>query len=78
MNDNEIKEKLKKEKGVIFIDKIKYNEKLYVKTIKQLPNGIEYLYYEITNNEIKEINDKETLTYLQEENDSEEATNMIY
>ncbi len=77
MNNIEIKEKFKKEKKVIFISMIEYNEKTYAKTLKQLNNGIEYVYYEIINDEIKEIQDNDILTYLQD-NYNMKATDIIY
>ena len=77
MNNIEVKEKLKKEKKVIFISMIKYNEKTYAKTLKQVNNGIEYVYYEIINDEIKEIQDNDILAYLQD-NYNMKATDIIY
>lgn len=65
MND-EIEEKLKKEKNVSFVNKIVYNNKNYLKAIKMMKSGIEYIYYEVENGEIKEVGDKKLLTYFKE------------
>ena len=77
MNNIEAKEKFKKEKKVIFISMIEYSGKTYAKTLKQLNEGIEYVYYEIINDEIKEIRDNDILAYLQD-NYNMKATDIIY
>lgn len=63
MND-EIKQKLQQEKQATFVGEINYKGKDYIKTIKILEKGIEYIYYEIQNKEIKEIEDEEIIAYL--------------
>ena len=77
MNNIEAKEKLRKEKKVIFISMIEYNGKTYAKTLKQLNEGIEYVYYEIINDEIKEIQDNNILAYLQD-NYNMKPTDIVY
>ncbi len=77
MNDIEAKEKLKKEKNAIFVCEIDYLGKKYIKAIKLLKSGIEYVFYEMENDNIKEIEDKEVLQYL-EENYKVKDTNIIY
>ena len=74
MNNIEAKEKFKKE---IFISMIEYNGKTYAKTLKQLNEEIEYVYYEIINDEIKEIQDNNILAYLQD-NYNIKPTNIVY
>lgn len=60
----EIAEKLKKEKNAIFSEEIKYNNKKYIKAVKWIDNGIEYLYYEIIDGKLKEIENENVITYL--------------
>lgn len=61
-----LKQKLKEEKNVILIREIEYNQKNYVMTIKTLNFGIEYIYYEIENENIKDVVDKDILNYFKE------------
>ena len=77
MNNIEVKEKFKKEKNVIYIYKINYKGKVYAKTLKRLKNGIEYIYFEIDNDTIKEIVDEKVIFYLKE-NYNEETSDIIY
>lgn len=77
MNTNEIKEKLEKEKKVSFVSEINHSGKKYVKTIKNLKNGIEYIYYEIDDNKIKEIKDERLISYFRENYECK-STNIIY
>ena len=72
-----INEKLKKEKNAIYGGKIVYNGKDYIKVIKYSDNGIEYLYYEIENDEIKEIEDKDAILYLKNNCEISEG-NIVY
>lgn len=71
------KEKLEKTKKVIYINEIDYLGKKYVKTMKMQKNGIEYIYYEIENEEIKEIQDKAVVAYFKERFEIKD-TNIIY
>lgn len=77
MISDEIKRKLEKEKKVAFVSEINYLNKTYAKTIKQAKNGIEYIYFEIYNNEIKEILDEDLITYFKD-NYEIKTTNIIY
>lgn len=77
MNNNEINKKLEKDKKVTLVSEIKYRGKKYVKTIKSTRNGIEYLYYEIDNNEIKDIEDEMLVSYFKEKYEHK-PTNIIY
>lgn len=61
-----LKQKLKEEKNVILIREIEYKQKNYVMTIKTLNFGIEYIYYEIENENIKDVVDKDILNYFKE------------
>ncbi len=63
---NNLAERLKKEKDVIYISSIKYYGKEYVKTAKKLKSGIEYIYYEIENGSIKDVEDKTILLELKD------------
>lgn len=66
MVTNEIKQKLKQEKNVSFINEIRYNQNTYVKTIRLVQNGIEYVYYEIKDKDIIEIDNTEILMHFKE------------
>lgn len=66
MNREEIKEKLKKEKGLGFVCEVRYNEKKYIKAIKSKDIGVSYVYLENVDGKICEIEDKETLNNLKE------------
>lgn len=55
MITNELKEKIEKENKVTFVSEIDYDDKKYIKTIKQVKNGIEYIYYELQADKIKEV-----------------------
>lgn len=63
MYNNKILKKLK-EKNVEFISEIKYNNIKYIKTIKISKKEIMYIYYEISNDEIFQVEDEKTLNYL--------------
>lgn len=77
MEKNDIKEKLEKENNVTYVSTIEYCGKKYVKTIKSLKNGIEYLYYEIDNNKIIKVEDMELLSYFRKNYECK-ASNIIY
>jgi len=64
MNKEEIKQKLKKEKDLRLIAEISYCGKKYIKALKDEKNGISYIYYEIDENEIKDIKDKQVTDEL--------------
>lgn len=64
MDENYIKEKLEREKKVIFINLIEYKGKKYIKALKNEKDGISYIYYEIENNQIEEVQDENTISYL--------------
>lgn len=64
MNRKEIKQKLKKEKDLRLIAEISYCGKKYIKALKDEKNGISYIYYEIDENEIKDIKDKQVTDEL--------------
>ena len=62
--NKEIKLKLQQEKNATFVSEIRYKGKIYAKTIKVQEEGIEYVYYEIENGEIKELQGEEENAYL--------------
>jgi uncharacterized radical SAM superfamily protein len=64
MEKNHLKELLEKQYKVTYISNINYDNKTYVKTLKNSKNKIEYLYYEIDNDTIKEINDNYLIDYF--------------
>jgi hypothetical protein len=64
MDKDYIKELLEKQYKVTFISNINYNNKNYIKALKNSKNKIEYLYYEIDNDIIKEIKDEKLLKYF--------------
>ncbi len=66
MSREEIKQKLKKEKDLRLIAEISYCGKKYIKALKDEKNGISYIYYEINENEIKDIRDKQVTDELKE------------
>ncbi len=77
MIDEEMEERIEKEKNVGFITEIKYKDKLYVKAIMEEKEGFKYVYYEIENDEIKDIEDKEVIKYLKENYELKES-NVVY
>ena len=77
MNNIGAKEKFKKEKNVIYICEIKYLGKKYAKTIRMQKEGIEYIYYEIDNDKIRDVEDKDIIQYLKG-NYEGENTDIIY
>ncbi|MCI9063084.1 MAG: hypothetical protein HFJ17_00515 [Clostridia bacterium] len=76
MDKNKLKEVLEKNK-VRLVSKINYRGKAYIKTIKSLKKGIEYIYYEIEDDTIKEVNDETILRYFKEMYQNK-PTNIIY
>ncbi|MDE5831194.1 MAG: hypothetical protein K2H53_06305 [Clostridia bacterium] len=64
MNRKEIEEKLRKERNLSFVGEINYCGKKYIKALKDEKNGISYMYYEIDENEIKDIRDHEVESEL--------------
>ena len=75
--NKEIIEKLRKEKNAGYVSQINYNKKTYVQAIKDVKDGIEYIFYEINDNDIKEIYDREILEYLQK-NYVHKSSDIIY
>jgi len=69
--------KLEKEKKVSYVSAINYNQKQYVKTIKSVKNGIEYIYYEIRNGEIIEVDDEKIIEYFRK-NYELKVSNILY
>lgn len=66
MNREEIKEKLKREKGLGFICEVRYNEKKYIKAMKSKDIGVSYVYLENIDGNLCEIEDEEILKALEE------------
>lgn len=77
MTNDELKKRLLQEKKAEFIMEIEYNEKKYVKAVKISKKEISNIYYEIENNQIKEITDEKILTYFKK-NYELKPNNIIY
>ena len=77
MTNDELKKRLLQEKKAEFVMEIEYNEKKYVKAVKISKKEISNIYYEIENNQIKEITDEKILTYLKK-NYELKPNNIIY
>ena len=73
MNRDKINNLLNKQKNAELIDIFKYKEKDYVKALK-IDEGYlpVYIYFELNNNEIKEIEDKELLNKIIKTNEIHE------
>lgn len=78
MNKNEIQEKLKNEENVDYINQIEYNNKKYIKTVKSEKDGIQYLYYELTENSINKVEDKKIIDYLKKTYECNEDDAIVY
>lgn len=48
----------------ILVDEISYKGKEYLKVIKILDVGIEYIYYEIHGEEIRKVDDENVISYF--------------
>ena len=59
-----IKQKLIQEKNVDFVEEINYNKKKYIKTVRLLKKGIDYIYYEIEDGKIREVENQELIAYF--------------
>lgn len=70
MNREELDEKLLIEKNARLIDEIEFNNKKYVKALKINKEDIEYKYYELLENNLKDVEDEITLKYLKELNEA--------
>jgi len=77
METNDIKKRIENENDVSYISTIEQNGRQYVKTIKKIDNGIEYLYYEIIEDEIIIVEDEQLLEYFKETYECQ-ASNIIY
>ena len=77
MTEEELKKRLLKEKKAEFVIEIEYNEKKYVKAVRIKRKEILNMYYEIENNQIKEIANEKILNYLKQ-NYELEPNNIIY
>ena len=55
---------MKKEKNIEFISEIEYNNKKYVKAVILEKQKAKYVYYEITDDGCKEVEDTEILEYF--------------
>jgi len=77
METNDIKKRIENENDVSYISTIEQNGRQYVKIIKKIDNGIEYLYYEIIEDEIIIVEDEQLLEYFKETYECQ-ASNIIY
>ncbi len=76
MDDEKIKELLKV-KNEIFIYKIDLINKSYVQAVKLKSNKIQYIYYQIENNELKQVEDKDKLKFLREKYEQKQSS-IVY
>lgn len=77
MNKKEIEKKLLVEKNVNLIGILEFNKKTYVKALNTKEKTIKYSYYEIKNDNIKEVEDKQIIEYLRKL-DEYDSDNIIY
>ena len=63
MDKDEILKDLKNKK-VEFVSSIEYNNKQYIKTTKKQKHNPKFIYYEINENNIKEVEDIQLLNYF--------------
>ncbi len=75
--DNLTKEKLEKTKKVIYVTEIMYLGKSYAQTMKIKKDGIEYVYYEIDGENIKDIQDEGIIKHFKEKFETTN-NNIIY
>ncbi|MCI8392477.1 MAG: hypothetical protein HFJ24_02525 [Clostridia bacterium] len=75
--DNLTKEKLEKTKKVIYVTEIMYLGKSYAQTMKIKKDGIEYVYYDIDGEDIKEIQDEAIIEHFKEKFEGHN-TDIIY
>ena len=66
MITKKIEKKLKEQEKCIPIREIDYYDRKYVMTFKSKILGIEFKYFEIEENEIKEVKDREILKFFRE------------
>jgi hypothetical protein len=64
MDNKHTKELLQKQYNATFVSNINYNNKNYIKALKNSKNSIEYLYYEIDEDTIKEVTNKNLNEYF--------------
>ena len=76
MDDEKINELLKV-KNEIFIYKIDLINKSYVQAVKLKSNKIQYIYYQIENNELKQVEDKDELKFLREKYEQKQSS-IVY
>lgn len=77
MTNDEIKEELEKNKKMIIVSEIEYEEKKYIKTIKNSKKEIKYIYYEIKEDKLMEVKDEQLLLYFKQNYECE-PSNIIY
>lgn len=76
MEKKEIKKKLEEYKAA-YVAKFVHNEKEYIKAIREFKDGIKYVYYEMENNDLKEIKDIDLIKYF-DKLYGIKASNIIY
>lgn len=62
--DNDEILKFLKNKKIEFVSEIEHNNKQYIKTIKMQKHKPKFIYYEIDENNIKEVEDIQLLDYF--------------
>lgn len=75
--DNLTKEKLEKTKKVIYVSEMTYLGKNYAQAMKLKKDGVEYLYYEIDGENIKDIQDEAIIKYFKERFETKN-NNIVY
>ena len=76
MDNEKIKEILKNKKE-IFIFKIDLVTKTYVQAVKLKSNKIQFIYYQIENDELHEVQDEDKLKFLREKYE-QEPSSILY
>jgi hypothetical protein len=64
MITKELEEKLKLEYSAKLVNEIKYNNEEYIRAVKFVETRINYIYFKIDNNDLKEVTDIEILEYF--------------
>ena len=75
--DKKAVEEFEKENNVIYVSEIKYQGKKYIKALKSLKGGFDYMYYEIVHEKSKEVKENEIILGIKQ-NYENKPSNIIY
>lgn len=64
MLDKNKEKELEEKYDILIVSEIEYYEKTYIKTIKTLDKGFNYIYYELKDNQIIELKDENILLFF--------------